>query len=133
MKTQSIQGKIKIIPSFPLLNDPFAFAAWWHKCQVQLGIQPERLAEGLEQLGTPIALVRASQVLTRDPAQASKAARLAGRALNSAEHDVRLLARLRLATLEVMLGYRVGTNDVRGAFSALPVLHELLESCIYNR
>ena len=49
--------------------------------------------------------------------------------LNSAEHDVRLLARLRLATLEVMRGYRVGTNDVRGAFSALPVLHELLESC----
>ena len=83
----------------------------------------------LETVGTPIALVRASQVLTRDPNHSILASSLAGRALRASDHDVRLLARLRIATLEVMRGYRVGTQDVRGAFSAIPVLLETLEAC----
>ena len=121
-------AKAKTVLSIPDLFNPKAFADWWHECH-QLDIAPLEIAKMLETVGTPIALVRASQVLTRDPNHAILASSLAGRALRASDHDVRLLARLRLATLEVMRGYRVGPHDVRGAFSAVPVLLETLETC----
>ena len=123
-----ISAQAKTVLSIPDLFDPKAFADWWHECH-QLDMAPLEIAKMLEAVGTPIAFVRASHVLTRDPNHAILAASLAGRGLQASDHDVRLLARLRLATLEVMRGYQVGTHDVRGAFSAIPVLLEVLESC----
>ena len=123
-----ISAQAKTVLSIPDLFDPKAFADWWHECH-QLDMAPLEIAKMLEAVGTPIAFVRASYVLTRNPNHAILAASLAGRGLQASDHDVRLLARLRLATLEVMRGYRVGTHDVRGAFSAIPVLLEVLESC----
>jgi hypothetical protein len=123
-----ISAQAKTVLSIPDLSNPKAFADWWHECH-QLDIAPLEIAKMLEAVGTSIALVRASQVLTRDPKHSILASSLAGRSLQASDHDVRLLARLRLATLEVMRGYRVGTHDVRGAFSAVPVLLETLEAC----
>jgi hypothetical protein len=123
-----ISAKAKMVLSIPDLSNPKAFADWWHRCH-ELVIPPVEIARMLENIGTPIAVVRASQVLARDTNHAMLAASLAGRGLQASNHDVRLLARLRLATLEVMRGYQVGTHDVRGALSAIPVLLEVLESC----
>jgi hypothetical protein len=129
MKTSSFPIKLEEIPSASSLSDPVTFAAWWRDRADRRKIPPIWIAEALERSGTAIALVRASQVLTRDPAHAPLAARLAGRALSARDVDVRLLARLRLATLEVMRGYRLGARDARGAFSAIPLLHDLLGTC----
>jgi hypothetical protein len=129
MKTSGFGFKPEVTPSASSLADPVTFAAWWRDKVDQRKIPPIQIAETLERSGTAIGLVRASQVLTRDPAHAPLAAHLAGRALSAGDVDVRLLARLRLATLEVMRGYRLGARDARGAFSAIPLLHDLLGAC----
>jgi tetratricopeptide (TPR) repeat protein len=108
------------------LDDPLGFEQWWFD-QVQ-SFDRKVVADQLELIGTPLAMVRCGQVLGYHPSALERGTRCYAAGLLSENPAVRLFALLRLAHFKTQIGYAALGSDLYGSPTAIPAAEAILET-----
>ena len=118
--------RLNILPISDL-SDPRAFEEWRQECIETHHVSRQNLADRLVAVGTALAFVRAASILAVLHDQRQAAHELAARALEAAERDVYLFAKLLCAHLTTLDGYSKNPDPTLTATSVALVLAGILE------